>query len=181
MPSFEPAPVASHDCTVAVHDLVEEEYAALHALATTWFRREPQHQTLQATALIHEAFIQVVLAHGDRPRARLYYLAAMSRAMRQILVRKARRRNAIKRGAGRACVSLSSDIEGPEDLDLLALDDAISRLEADHKRSASVAVLRIFGDMSSSQIATLLSVSTRTVHLDWRYARAWLATELADT
>lgn len=171
---------AADDALVKLKDLIAEEYAQLHVLASKWFRRERAHQTLQATALVHEAYVQVYLDHADEPRARLYYLAAMSRAMRQILVQKARRRGVAQRAVDHIRVTSPSGQEQDRRLDLVDLDDALTRLENEHKRAASVAALRIFGEMTSAQIAALFGVSERTTQLDWRFAKAWLASELAD-
>ena len=152
----------------------------MHLLASQWFRREPAGHTLQATALVHEAYLQVYRDHADTPRARLYYLAAMSRAMRQILVQKARRRTVKNRALNYFRVVSGDGERFDLRVSLIDLDDALKRLELEHKRAATGAALRIFGEMKNKQIARLFGIGERTALLDWRFARAWLAAELAD-
>jgi RNA polymerase sigma factor (TIGR02999 family) len=136
--------------------------------------------TLQPTALVHEAFLRLV--HGDIDwQSRAHFFAVASRTMRNIAIDHARRRGADKRGGDVVHVDLTSDSEiaaaGPV-IDLLALDEALSRLEALDARQARVVELRFFAGLSAEETAEVLGCSEATVVRDWRIARAWLMREL---
>ena len=154
-------------------------YDHLLDLAEAWMRRERPGHTLQPTALVHEAFLRLADAGavGLDDRTRFQALAAV--AMRRVLVDHARRRSRAKRGGGWRRIALdglaASDSEGA---DLLALDDALTALGAEHERAARVVELRFFGGLGVEQAAALLGCSPRTVELDWQFARAWLLRSL---
>ena len=161
---------ASAGDAAAIDGLIPRIYATLHRLAHRQRLREQAH-TLDTTALVHEAWLQLAnkgdLAFADR--AHLY--AYMSQAMRHILVDHARRRRAQKRQAP----DLTQEPAGPDILDVLAIDEAMSRLAAVDERLARVAQLRLFADLSSPEIAEVLGVTARTVERDWLKARTFLA------
>ena len=153
----------------AINALIPKIYATLRRLAHRQRAREQAH-TLETTALVHEAYLQLA-NKGDvsfADRAHLY--AYMSQAMRHILVDHARRHRAQKRQAPEMEEQAGSDI-----LDVLAIDEAMSRLAALDARLARVAELRLFADLSSPEIAEVIGVNTRTVERDWLKARTFLS------
>ena len=141
------------------------------------WRREPG-QTLQATALVHEAYVRLV-GSGEPPRweGRGHFFAAAAEAMRRILIDRARHKQTKKAGGGRRRLDLD-DIEPvleEENGDrLLALDEAIRQLEAEDPRKAELVKLRFFAGLTTEQAAAVLGVSTSTAEKDWAYARSWL-------
>ena len=155
-------------------------YRELHLLAERWMRREQVGHTLQASALVHEAYLRLSRWEGDyRDKEHFYALAI--RAIRQVLVNHATSRRAIRRGGDRQRVPLREDlalIDEPE-LDLLALDELLGRLEQLHERQARVVELRFFGGLSVDEAARILGCSPRTVDADWTVARAWLHARLS--
>jgi RNA polymerase sigma factor (TIGR02999 family) len=165
----------------ALERLLPLVYDELRATARRALRREQTGHTLHATELVHEAFFKLVgSADGVRWQGRAHFLAVASRAMRQVLVEHARRRLAEKRGGGAAHVTLG---DAPaehvaDDGELLALNDALDRLEASQPRLRALVEHRYFGGLSEREIAEVLGVSERTVQRDWARARAWLHKEL---
>jgi RNA polymerase sigma factor (TIGR02999 family) len=160
----------------ALDRLLPLVYADLRALAEREMRRESPGHTLQPTALVHETYLRL----GGAPESagdRTHFLAIAARAMRQVLVDHARRRDAAKRGGGAAPVTLTDGIgAGPLDFDeILALDRALEALDT---RQRQVVECRFFAGMEESEIAAALDVSERTVRRDWAKARAWLYREL---
>lgn len=156
-------------------------YAELRRMADMLLQRERVGHTLEATALVHEAFLK--LAGGKAPDAtdRAHFLGIAARAMRQILVDHARRRQADKRGGGQF-VTLGDDAAAVPATDaetLLAIHEALDELAQRDARLAQVVELRFFGGLGETEIATALSVTTRTVQRDWAKARAWLHARLS--
>ncbi len=160
---------ASAGDAAAIDGLMPRIYATLHRLAHRQRRHEDAH-TLQTTALVHEAWLQLANkgAMSFSDRAHLY--AYMSQAMRHILVDHARRRRAQKRQAPEV-----TEPSSPDALDVLAIDEAMRQLAALDPRLARVAELRLFGDLSSPEIADILDLTARTVERDWLKARAFLS------
>jgi RNA polymerase sigma factor (TIGR02999 family) len=161
---------ASAGDTGAIDSLIPRIYATLHRLARRQRMHEQSH-TLDTSALVHEAYLQLA-NQGDvsfPDRAHLY--AYMSQVMRHILVDHARRRRAQKRQAP----ELAQEPAGPDLLDVLAIDEAMSRLAAVDERLARVAELRLFADLSSPEISEVLGVNARTVERDWLKARTFLS------
>jgi len=151
-------------------------YDELRIIARGRLHHERQGHSLQATALVHEAYIRMLA--GDRPswNDRGHFFSAAAEAMRRILIDHARKRGRAKRGGGRVQVTLG-DVEVGAGLpleDLLALDDAIQRLEEQDPRMAEIVRLRFFAGLSVEETAKALEVSERTVKRDWAVARAWL-------
>ncbi len=155
-------------------------YDELRRIAAGLLRRERPEHTLQPTALVHEAYLKLVDQTRIRWQDRAHFLGIAARAMRQILVDHARGRAAKKRGGGRQRVTLDEGLlaEEGKELELLALDDAMTRLAGFDERAARVVELRIFGGLTVTEIALVLGVSKRTVDGDWSVARMWLAREL---
>lgn len=148
----------------------------LRAMAHRQLAREREPRTLQTTDLVHEAYLRLARDGAVTRHGRAYFYAAAARAMRQILVDAARRRNTARRGGGRHPISL--DRAGPEiaayGVELLALDEALQELARRHPRAARTVECRFFGGMSVVDTAAALGVSARTVKSDWAMARAWL-------
>ena len=157
-------------------DLLPKVYGELRALAASYFRGR-DGGTLQPTALVHEAFLR--LLKGTEIKDRGHFFAVAATAMRQILTDRARRRRALKRGgAERERVTLSGLAVFESPIDLLALDDLLTRLTALDERQARLVELRFFAGMTEDEAAESLGVSLRTVQKEWREAKAWLLAEL---
>ena len=160
-------------------ELLPQVYDELRKLAAAKLASEKPGHSLDATALVHEAYLKL---GGERSFAtRSDYLKAAAQAMRRILVDHARARNAAKRGGGRR-VELESDhlAVSPPGEDIEALDDALMRLAVEHPHLAELVQLRNFGGNTLTECAELLGVSARTADTWWAYARAWLAVELKE-
>jgi RNA polymerase sigma-70 factor, ECF subfamily len=158
-----------------VDQLVPLVYDELRAMAHRQLSRERGDHTLQTTALVHEAYLK--LAGGSSTgRGRAYFFAAAARAMRQVLVDRARRRNAVRRGSGAEQVTLGEQdaVVDAYAVELLELDDALMRLAQHSPRQVRVVEYRFFAGMSVAEAAEALGVSARTVESDWAMARAWL-------
>ena len=162
----------------AAAELLPMVYAELRKLAAARLAAEKPGQTLQATALVHEAYVRLVGDAGDRPwDGRGHFFAAAAEAMRRILIDRARHKGTRKAGGDRRRVELGADVEpagdGP-DLELLALDEALTELEQRDPRKAAVVKLGFFAGLTTDQAAAALGVSTATAENDWAYARSWL-------
>lgn len=160
--------------------LVDLVYDELKRMARHQLSREGGPRTLDTTGLVHEAYLKLVDVSAVPPANRRYFFGAAARAMRQVLVDAARRRNRLKRGGGVRPLSLD---EGRVAVDayateLVHLDEALKRLASQHPRSARVVECRFFGGLSVEDTAELLEVSPRTVKRDWMFARAWLHRDL---
>jgi RNA polymerase sigma factor (TIGR02999 family) len=163
-------------------DLLPLVYDELRRLAAQRLAREVPGQTLQATALVHEAYMRLVGVDPDRPwDGRGHFFAAAAEAMRRILVENARRRHRVKHGGHRARVDLhQAQPTAPEtDDDLLALDDALEQLAKKDPIKAQLVQLRVFAGLTVVQAAEVLGLSTTTVDRYWAFARAWLRVEIA--
>lgn len=166
----------------ALDELLPAVYADLRALAAQWLRRESGYQTLQPTALLNEVLIRFL--GKDRPpindTEHLFKLSATS--MRRILVDRARRAKADRRGGGwlRADHTWSLELPIPDSTDLIALDEVLNGLEALDERLARIVELRYFTGLSVPQVACVLDVDERTVYRDWALARSWLRSQLEE-
>jgi len=164
----------------ATDELLPLVYEELRLLAAQRLSRESPGQTLQATALVHEAYLRLV---GDQPRGwenRGHFFAAAAEAMRRILVENARRKRSLKRGGGRLRTDLTAEpaTEGtPEDL--LALDEALQKLAQRDPLKADLVKLRYFAGLTLEEAAQALGVARSTAAEHWAYARAWLRVEIA--
>ena len=162
----------------ALERLTPLVYEELRKLARNFMRGERDSHTLQATAVVHEAFMRLIQADVDlRDRAHFYALAA--RMMRHILLDHAKSRSRIKRNAGiKETLTGDTDPLPDVDLNLVALDDALQSLEKQDPRLAQVIELQYFGGLSTIEIAAAVGMSTATVERDLRMARAWLQGEI---
>lgn len=164
----------------ALHRLLPFVYEELRRIARRHLRRERPDHTLQTTALIHEAYLRLVDQGTAQVRDRCHFVALTSHLMRQILVDHARARLAKKRDGG-CRVTLAEDIPAvePQEIDVLAIDDALTRLGALDPQQARVVELRYFGGLSIRETSDALGVSEATVKREWATARAWLHREIA--
>jgi RNA polymerase sigma factor (TIGR02999 family) len=160
----------------AVDDLMPLVYDELRRLAESHLARERADHTLQATALVHEAYLKLVDQTRVQWRGRAHFFAVAAQAIRRILIDHARGRRRLKRGGGQARLSLDEALTIGHDAetDLIALDDALEQFAAEHPDKAKVVELRFFGGLSNDDAAMVLDVSSRTVERHWRFARAWL-------
>jgi RNA polymerase sigma factor (TIGR02999 family) len=160
--------------------LVPLVYGRLRSLARGQLSRQRPGQTLSATGLVHEAYLQLVRDTGIEWRDRSHFFAISARAMRRILVDYARRRTARKRGGGQAAQPLDPDalaVDQQADV-VLAIDEVLDRLAAFNERLARLVECRCFAGMTADETAEALGVSLRTVEREWPRARAWLQKEL---
>ena len=174
---------ADLDDAETVTGLVPMIYDELRAMAHRQLAREGLEQTLQTTELVHEAYLRLVDDRYVTRRGRAYFFAAASHAMRRVLVDRARRRSAYKRGGGYCTTFALDETSVAVDAfaeELLDLDDALERLAALDPRQARVVECRYFGGLDVEETAVALGVSPRTVKSDWALARAWLYGELRD-
>jgi len=164
----------------AFDDLFPLVYGELRSLAAKYMRRERQAATLQATALTHEAYLRLLGESIPALEDRAGFFAVAARAMRQILVEQARARGRQKRGGGWERVTLGPSLPAADraDLDILALEDALTKLAQEHPRRARVVELLYFGGLSAKEAAWVLEVTSRTVERDWQSARSWLLQEI---
>jgi RNA polymerase sigma factor (TIGR02999 family) len=164
----------------ALEKLLPLVYDELHRLAQHYLRRESPGHTLQATALVNEAYLRLIDQQRSDWQNRAHFFAVAARVMRHLLVDHARSRRYRKRGGGALRVSLEeADAATPEPaLDLLALDEALERLAAIDERKVLIVELRYFGGLSFEETAAALGLSEVTVKRDWLKARAWLYREL---
>src|SRR5262245_36460733 len=171
----------------AADQLLPLVYAELRRLAAQKLAGEKSGQTLDATALVHEAYLRLV---GDDQRqsqwdGRGHFFAAAAEAMRRILVEKARRKKRLRHGGGMLRQSLH-DFEPAiavpgDDFDLLALNDALDQFEAEFPRRARIVKLRYFAGFTLPEVAQILGISQSTAEADWTYAKAWLRRAMENT
>lgn len=173
-----------HGDSQATAQLLPLVYQALRKLATQRLGQEKPGQTLQATALVHEAYIRLVGPEGDPHwESRGHFFGAAAEAMRRILVENARQKSRLKRGGN---LARQFDLDGrnvlaPERPEpLLALDEALERLRATNPQVAELVKLRFFAGYTNAESASLLGISPRKADQLWAYARAWLREELED-
>jgi RNA polymerase sigma factor (TIGR02999 family) len=168
----------------AAAELLPLVYDELRRLASQWLAQEEAGQTLQPTALVHEAYVRLTGTSGEETGwdSRRHFFAAAAESMRRLLVENARRKKRHKHGGGRDRVSLEaaeSMAQAPSE-DLLALDEALDRLTAHDAIKAEVVKLRFFAGLTMPEIGQSLGLSLATVERYWTYARTWLYAELAE-
>jgi RNA polymerase sigma factor (TIGR02999 family) len=168
----------------AAQELLPLTYQELRRIAGQMMANEREGHTLQPTALIHEAYLRLVGPEGEQPDwdCRAHFFTAAAEAMRWILIDHARRKLARKRGGDQVRTPLDEaefETELPPD-ELLAIDEALKKLEIENTKAAAVVKLRYFAGMTVPETATALGVSPRTVDRTWQGAKAWLFRELAD-
>ncbi len=157
-------------------------YEELHRLAAQKMSREKPGQTIQATALVHEAYLRLVEVKDQNWNSRGHFFKAAAEAMRRILIENARRKGRLKRGGNRQRISLEDvevTVDGLPD-DIVALDEALTKLAKEKPIMAQTIELRYFAGLTLEQIAEILGVSERTVSSYWTYAKAWLYREITD-
>ena len=167
----------------AAEQLLPLVYEELRKLAAAKMAEEKPGQTLQATALVHEAYVRLVdTEQVQHWNSRGHFFAAAAEAMRRILIGQARRKKSLKAGGQRHRVELSDvepEIQGPK-LDLIALDAALDQLAVRDSRAADLVKLRFFAGLTMPQAAEALGVSLATVENDWAYAKCWLRLQISD-
>jgi RNA polymerase sigma factor (TIGR02999 family) len=165
----------------AADQLLPLVYGELRNLAAQKMAQEAPGQTLQATALVHQAYLRLVdQQQAQRWNSRGHFFAAAAEAMRRILVERARHKASLKAGGNHRRKELH-DIEAPmaePDVDLLALNEALEKLEREDKRRAQLVKLRFFAGLTISEAAQTLGISESTADNDWAYARCWLRLEI---
>lgn len=164
----------------AADQLLPLVYEELRRLAAAKMSHEPPGQTLQATALVHEAYIRLVGSEAQNWSGRTHFLAAAAEAMRRILIDNARRKQRLKRGGDQKKVDLDDAefaIEAPSE-DLIALDEALTKLASMDKVKADLVKLRYFAGLTLEQAAGVLELPERTAKRYWAHARAWLYREI---
>lgn len=158
-------------------------YEELRKLAAAKLAQERPGQTLQATALVHDAYLRLVdVEKAQHWSSRGHFFGAAAEAMRRILVESARRKGSLKRGGEfqRHDVQMLGPAVAEPSIDILALDDALTEFAKRHPEKAQLVQLRYFGGMTLPEAANLMGISTATAERHWRYARAWLARQLDD-
>jgi RNA polymerase sigma factor (TIGR02999 family) len=162
----------------ALEELVPIVYRELHRQAERFMRGQSPGHTLQATALVNEAYLRLVSRESVDWKNRAHFFGVAAKAMRSILVDHARARGASKRGGGADLVTLAPDEAGGPEVEVLELDEVLQQLTELDPRKAALVELRWFGGLSIEEAAEVLAVSSATAQREWRTARAWLRREL---
>jgi RNA polymerase sigma factor (TIGR02999 family) len=165
----------------AADQLSELVYSELHRIAAREMRRERGGHTLQTTAVVHESYLRIFRAEPVEWKDRAHFFAVAARQLRRVLVDHARRRRSEKRGGGIVKLSLQEWGAPAVELDerLLAVDEALARLESLDSRAAKVVELRFFGGLSEGEAAEALQISVSTLKRDWDFAKTWLTEQLS--
>ena len=165
----------------ALARLMPVVYDELRRLAASYMRRERPDHTLQATALLNEAYLRLIDQTRVAWQGRAHFFGIAARMMRRILMDHARQHRAVKRGSGGRKLPLEDALEEPvrQDVDLIALDEALTRLEELDPRQGRVVELRFFAGLEVNEVAEVLAISPATVKRDWAVARAWLHREIS--
>ncbi len=165
----------------SLDELLPLVYDELKRIAAYKISLERPNHTLQATALVHEAYLRLIDQHSVDWRNRAHFFAIASEMMRRILVNYAESRNAKKRNEGQTLISLdvAGEVAADSEVDLIFLDNALKELAEFDPTQARVVELKFFGGLTNEETAEVLGVSDRTVKREWRMARAWLASRLA--
>jgi len=168
--------------SLATERLLPLVYDELRKLAAFRMQRESPEHTLQATALVHEAYLRIVdSSHAQSWNSRGHFFGAAAEAMRRIMVERARAKQSLKAGGQRTRRELP-EIETPPErdaIDLIALDDALQKLAMKDARKAELVKLRFFAGLTIEDAAQILGISTTTADTDWAYARCWLKLEMS--
>jgi RNA polymerase sigma factor (TIGR02999 family) len=164
----------------ALNQLMPLVYDELHQIADRYMRGERPDHVLQATALVHEAYLRLVELENIEWQDRAHFFAVAARMMRRVLVDYARHRQSKKREVGETTLSLDevATVSQEQEPALLALDDALSSLEALDPRKCQIVEFKFFGGLTNQESAEVLGVSHATVEREWRWARAWLFREM---
>lgn len=166
----------SNGDSTALSPLMDEVYERLLRLASTYLKRERNDHTLDAAALVHEAFLRLIQQERVRWQDRAHFFAVAAKIMRRILLDHARRHESLKRGRDVLKVPLDEIVGEPpvRHPDLIAIDEALWELESQDAQLAEIVVMRYFGGMKKEEVGEVLGISSATVSRRWRTARAWL-------
>ena len=166
----------------ALDELLPLVYDELKRIASKQLSAERANHTLQATALVNEAYLLLVNQHSVDWQNRLHFFSIASEAMRRILVNYAKAKKAQKRGEGATLLSLDEIVSFPnkQNIDLVVLDEAINQLAEMDEQQAKIVELKFFGGLTVEEIAEVLGVSVRTIGREWRAAKAWLMGRMRD-
>ena len=166
----------------ALEKLTPRVYRTLRRIAGYQMQQEQSGQSMQATALVHEAYLELIDVTNVNWQHRAHFFAVSAQIMRHILLDRARRRVAAKRGGTAERLNLDEvpDLSGDRAQELIALEDALNTLTERDPRKARVVELRFFGGLSVEETAEVLAVSPETVMRDWKFARSWLQAELSN-
>jgi RNA polymerase sigma factor (TIGR02999 family) len=167
--------------SAAEDELLPHVYTELRRIASRHLAKEHNANTLQATALVHEAYLRLSHDSAANFQNRAHFFAISSRIMRRILIENARHRGRVKRGAAAIHVPLDESVAVGEESDeiILAVHEALERLESLAPRQARIIEMRFFAGLDVAEIAEVMRISVRTVHREWTQARAWLYGELS--
>lgn len=165
--------------TEAVNNLFELVYKELRRVAVKYMRRERINHTLQPTALVHEVYLQMVDQSATDWKDRAHFFGIVANTMRQILIMHARAHTAQKRGGKQTQIGLDEvEIGVEQNVDLIALDEALKNFEVFNSFGCKVVELRFFGGLSNEEVAEVIGVSKSTVKREWKLAKAWLLNKL---
>ena len=167
----------------ALEQLTPRVYRTLRRIAGYQMQQERAGQSMQATALVHEAYLELIDVSNVNWQHRAHFFAVSAQIMRHILLDRARRRVAAKRGGTAERVNLDElpDISGDRAKELIALEDALTTLAQNDPRKARVVEMRFFGGLSVEETAQVLAISPETVMRDWKFARSWLHAQLSNS
>lgn len=167
--------------TGALDEIIPLVYQELRRLANTYLQREQRQHTLQPTALVHEVYLRLAGQENADFQNRAQFFGLAAKLMRNVLVDHARAQKRAKRGGSQIKLSLSKAdaFDNREDVDLIALDDALSTLAATNPQHSQIVELRYFGGLTIEETAEVLGISHATVERSWKFARAWLRTQLS--
>lgn len=166
----------------AIAKLLPLIYDELHRLAISFMKRQRPDHTLQPTALVHEVYLKLIDQTRTGSMDRTHFMAIAATAMRQILINHAKKKKASKRGGGRQRLTLDNAVAPTADreIDLIALEEALTKLDRLNARQCRVVEMRFFAGMTIEETAQALGVGTTTVGDDWHLAKAWLAREISE-
>jgi len=166
----------------AVDELLPQVYNELRKISSKYLRDEYKNHTLQTTELVHEAYIKLIGDQNISWQNRAHFFGIAAQSMRQILVDHARKRKSLKRGEGKSNISLDEVFEISEKTDdqIIALDEALKRLETLEERSSKIVELRYFSGLTIEETAEVLNISPATAKRDWNFAKAWLYREISN-
>ncbi len=170
----------SNGNTIVIDQILPLVYDELRKISSKYLNDEYRKHTFQTTELVHEAYIKLIGNQSISWQSRAHFFGIAAKSMRQILVDYARKRNSQKRGNGNAKLSIDEAqfVESDSDDQILALDEALKKLENIEERSGKIVELRYFSGLTIEETAELLNISSATVKRDWQFAKAWLYKEI---
>lgn len=169
---------ASSGSSVSADQLLEIVYDDLRRLAGSYMQNERSDHTLQATALVHEAYVRLIDWKNVSWQNRAHFFSVAAQVMRNILIDHARTKNSKKRSGQKLLLDEAISLPESEGIDILALEEALQTLEKADPRQAKIVEMRFFGGLSIAETAFILNVSEATVRRDWTFAKAWFQREL---